>query len=163
MDNTCRLWGWRAAPYRPSTRFLRPGGEIGYQVEQGIAAPYQPVQPRLSQSQCFEIFAALIIVELRQFFFNSSRNHYGFGALGGRFFGHFGCQRIAVRSAVFLNIADINHRLGGNQLQVFEVAFAAFGYVGLARRSAFAQFGQCQFNQFQFINRGLVFGGRFFA
>ena len=163
MNNARGLRRGGAAFDRPSAAFFRAGGEIGDEVEQRIALPYQAVQPRLFQPQSLEIFQPLSVIKLRQFFFNARRDNHGLGVFCRRFFRDFGRQTIAAFGAVFFDIADINHRLRGDELQVFPVARAVFRNIGFARRTAFAQFGQRQFHQFQFSQRLFVFGGGFFA
>ena len=85
------------------------------------------------------------------------------GTLGGGFSSHFCRQAVAVRRAFFFDIANINHRLGGNELQVFEIALAALWNIGASGRMSGLQFGQRKVNKFQLGNGVFVFGGGFFA
>src|SRR6266851_10369369 len=59
MDDAGRARRAGAAGDRPGARFLRPGGEIGDEMEEGVAGADQPVETGLLEADGGEIVGAL--------------------------------------------------------------------------------------------------------
>ena len=114
----------------PGARFLRTGSEEGLQAEQLVASADDAAQSRFFQPQFGQEFGPVFGRHRDQFGFDGRGNHHGLGAfclgLGENQFG----QRIAAGGVFFGDVADIEHRLGGQQLRLLEDAgfFLVLGF-----------------------------------
>ena len=119
MDGAGRLRRGCTGAHGPGAGLLWPGGEKGQQVEQAIAPADQTRQPGFLQAKGFE--------ELALVFFGGQRGNLGLdrggdedgaGALALSQLEH-GSRMVVAFGGVFLaDVADVEHGLGGQQLQL---------------------------------------------
>ena len=111
VNDTCRRWRLGALGNGPGAGFLGTDSEIGYQMQQVIACPDNPVQTRLFKANGIEIILLVSQWQNRDFAFNFGRYDNRNRIL------QFGAREHALREFItlvgsrFLNIANIQHRL----------------------------------------------------
>lgn len=143
VDHGGSLRGGGADADGPGTYFLHASGEVGLQVEQRVAGADHAVQARLFHAHGFEEHLHFFqIVQFGDLGFDLVAHRHDDGA----FFLGDGVHHVEVRvvlEAVFGDVGDVHHRLGGEQVegpgqallvvtQVLEQAACrlAFGEVG---------------------------------
>ena len=136
VDHPRRLGRKRPFADRPGAGLFRANGEKCLQLQQFVPSPHQPVEPGLFKTQTFKKLSAFGIVKLADFLFDGGRDHHHARPFARRHFSHPGRLRIAIGGVVFVDIADIKHRLGGQKLQ--HVPGAAFLVRYLDRPCRFA-------------------------
>ena len=120
MDRARRLRGLRSTRHGPGARFLGADGEEGDEAKQFIARPDDPRETRFGKAQRFEIFRPFLDRHGDEFRLNGGGDDYGLGIFRRGLFEHTRRMSVAARCAIFLDIADIEDGLGGQQLRLRE-------------------------------------------
>ena len=107
----------------PGARFLGAAGEKGLQVEQFISGADDAREAGLFQPHFGQEFHFLLAVHADEVALDRGGDDHRLGALGLGLFEHARGKCIALGGGVFLDIADIQDRLGGEQLRLREQAF----------------------------------------
>jgi len=133
----------------PGADFLHACGEVGLQVEQRVTGADHAVQARLFHAHGFEEHLHLFeIVQFGDLGFDLVAHRHDDGAF---FFGD-GFYHVEVRvvlEAVFGDVGDVHHRLGGEQVEGLGQALLVVTQVfeQAARRLAFGEVGDELFQQ----------------
>ena len=146
MDHPGRPGRPGASDHGPGAGLLGADGEIGDQVEQFVAGLDQAVQPGLLQPQVGQELGPLAVVELGDLLLDGGRNHHPGGALLRGHAGNAIGLGVAGGGRGLVDIADIEHRLGGQKLQAAPVPGVLRRDRDAARRAAVLQrrLGQAQ-------------------
>ena len=137
VDDAGRLRRLGAARDGPGAHFLRAGGEIGDQAEEIVAGADQPVEARLGEAEARQ---ELVLVRRREVTATSASiaaemtTARAPSALGERL-DALG-MAVAGGGRGFVDVGDVEDRLGGQQVQPAERALLAVRDVGQTRRLA---------------------------
>ena len=159
MDHAGGLRRRHAARDGPGPRLLRAHGEVGDEAQQVVPGADHPVQPAVGQAQPFQELAAVGRVHLRDLGLDGRADHHRAGIVGGGEIQHRPAVRIAGGGRAFLDVADIEHGLGGHQPQFRGGDLLALRHGG-ARGAALAQRRDQRLHQRQLRRRLLVVAAR---
>ena len=129
--------------HRPGPRLLGADGEEGDQVEHAVALADQRVEAGLLRGpSCFQELGALLGLEGRQLRLDLGRDDDAAGALRLGPLLHLAGEGVAADGGL-VDVADVEHRLGGQQLQLARRPRSSSG-VSLARRAGLPALHQLQ-------------------
>ena len=135
MDDAGGLRRGGARWDRPGTRLLRPDGEEGDQAEQLIASANEPVETGFVEAEGFKKFGPFRFRQGRDLAFDMGGDDDAFGAFGGCPLGDAGRMGIALGGRPFIDIADIENRLRGQEVERPKRLFLVLGARDMARRT----------------------------
>ena len=118
MDLAGGLRRFRALANRPRAALVRAGGQEGNQPEQIITFGDQAIQTALADAHFLEEHVLFLVVHLRDVLFDlrGDDQHLGVLARGdGLHIRHAGEAVLVLAEVVFLDVASVDHRLGGQQ------------------------------------------------
>src|SRR5476649_155372 len=146
-----------ADAYGPGADFFDTGGEVGLQVQHFVTGADHAVQAGFVEAQGFKEHVLLFaIIELGDFRFDLVAHRHQHRAF---FFGNGTnhVQQRVVFEAVFGNVGDVHHRLGGQQMEATDHGFLIGAHVlhQAARRLAFGEVGDELFQQ-AFLNHSVL-------
>ena len=144
MDLAGRFLGLRAVDDGPGADFVSTGSEEVDQAQEGIAGFDQFIQARFGQAQFFQEDFGFVVGQFGDFRFDLGRYGDDLGAfLGGVFFDALDVGvGVGIAGFIFGDVGDVDDRLQGQEVEVFDLRQFIFGQAGFAGRFAFFQAGQ---------------------
>ena len=124
----------RAHLDRPGTGLLGPDGEEGDEVQQVVAGADDAGEAGLVQAQLLEKGEPLVHVHGDEVGLDGGGDDHRLGAFGMRLVEDAGGISVALTRILFIDVADVEHGLGGQQLRHREMARFLL-VLGLVRRA----------------------------
>ena len=143
----------------PGAGFLRPHREVGEQPQQVMARADDAIEPAILEAERGQELRAIRIRHLADLGLDGRRDDDRLRPLGLRHGEDGGAVRVAGGGGGFLDIADIEHGLGGHQLQPRSVDLLALRH-RLPRRLAGFERGLQRLDQRHLRDRFLIAAAR---
>src|SRR5471032_1119327 len=157
VDHAGSLWRGSADLDGPGADFFDTGGEVSLQVQHFVAGADHTVQARLFQAQGLEEHVFFFaVIQLGNFGLDlvAHRHHDRAFFLGD---GLDHVEQWVVLKAVFSDVGDVHHRLGGQQVEAFDHRFF-IGIHALHQAARWLAQGEVsdQLLQQAFLNHGIL-------
>ncbi len=131
----------------PGPRLLRPGREVGLQAQQRVSFVDHAVQARLFEAQGLEELGPLGRIEQRDLAFDLGGDDHRLGVVASGAFEDLGGEGVAGARRVLIDIADVQSRLGREQLEHAPGFLVVFGDLGRTRGTSGVELFEGQVRQ----------------